>query len=116
MNKKTKKSKKDKQFESLSLELNLDKCDRVVMKKYEVKIFIIMQEFDFDRVHLTMNLLNWTWQGSIPSIDELKNTAEVLLIRAYKEKNFISTGGFEAHYDKKRKDFTLKFVVASEWS
>ena len=64
----------------------------------------IIKGFDFERVHKIMLLLNWTWfpRNTVPTIEELKKTAESLLKQAEiefeKTKIFsnIETGGFVA--------------------
>jgi hypothetical protein len=91
----------------------------------------IMEEFDFQRVRTTMNALNWTWRGSKqpPTLSELQETAEDLLISAIdgiqRERDMqpnvsycAGTGGFEAiailGEDLKVCQLSLKFIV-SEW-
>jgi hypothetical protein len=91
----------------------------------------IMQNFDFERVQTTMHALNWTWRGSkqSPTLSELQETAENLLISAIdgiqKEwyikpdvSYFACTGGFEAMAilgeDLKLSYLSLKFIL-SEW-
>ena len=102
-------------------------------KDLEYMIKDIMDEFDFDRVKLTMDALNWKWYSSnysIPTINELKIQAERLLRGAaesrlgefkdtYHEVPIINaTGGFEARAwcDKDKTKITtmqLDFVVTS---
>jgi hypothetical protein len=93
----------------------------------------IMDNFDFRRVHQTMEALNWKWATSngVPTIDELKDEAKRLLRGAansrlddYKNTHWElgiinGTGGFQAtaFCDKNKTRITgldLKFVV-SEW-
>jgi hypothetical protein len=70
----------------------------------------IIKDFDFNRVHEVMELLNWTWypQNKVPTISELKKTAEELLIYANTEfkKNGkfsnVETGGFIAEVMENR--------------
>jgi|APGre2960657505_1045072.scaffolds.fasta_scaffold248107_2 hypothetical protein len=70
----------------------------------EDKIKGILEGFDFQKVHDYMVLTNWTWANpygiSIPSVQELKSTAAILLRSvASDEKEYSSTatGGFVAH-------------------
>jgi hypothetical protein len=63
----------------------------------------ILEEFNFERVHTAMEALNWWWYntgGKVPSIEELKRTANGLLtdVAYAKHYKYISTGGFEASY------------------
>lgn len=91
----------------------------------------IMEEFDFERVRKAMHALNWTWRGSkhSPTVSELQETAEDLLISAIdgiqKERDMephvsycAGTGGFEATaalgQDRKISYLSLKFII-SEW-
>jgi hypothetical protein len=91
----------------------------------------IMEEFDFEKVQKAMRALNWTWRGSdqSPTVPELQETAEDLLISAidgiqkerYMEPDvsyYAGTGGFEATaalgMDRKLCHLSLKFIV-SEW-
>ena len=67
------------------------------------KIQDIMEDFDFQKVHDVMTYLDWKWAMSkhgVPTIDELKNEANRLLIDACVEKNCVSTGGFRAVYEE----------------
>ena len=91
----------------------------------------IMENFNFERVHQTMEALNWKWVGQKPSMDDLREQAERLLRGAAKsrlgdfkrshwELGIINgTGGFQAtaFCDRTKTRITgldLKFVV-SEW-
>ena len=91
----------------------------------------IMENFNFERVHQTMEALNWKWVGQKPSMDDLREQAERLLRGAAKsrlgdfkrshwELGIINgTGGFQAtaFCDRTKTRITgldLKFVV-NEW-
>jgi hypothetical protein len=94
----------------------------------------IILNFNFDKVHLTMEALNWKWSGSsngIPTIDELISQAKRLLrgaiqsrLHDYKDSHWElgiinATGGFQAtaFCDKTKTRIVgldLKFVV-NEW-
>jgi hypothetical protein len=82
------------------------------MKNKHDAVNEIISNFNWDRVHRTMELLNWTWvysqtESGVPSIGELFIQARKMLYDvislAEREKNdcVISTGGFMAlaHYD-----------------
>ena len=99
-------------------------------KDLEYMIKDIMDEFDFDQVERAMEALNWRWRGEIPTIYDLRETAESLLRGAAKSRlgDFKDThhdvaiinacGGFEAraycNEDKtKITGLDLVFVVTS---
>ena len=90
----------------------------------------ILNEFDFDRVYEAMDALDWKWRGEIPSLYDLRETAESLLRGAaenrlgrFKDTHhdvaiINATGGFEArafcNEDKtKITGLDLAFVVTS---
>ena len=86
----------------------------------------ILDEFDFARVQVTMEALDWTWvtaDDDFPSLGELRRKARELLEEVYyKEASpffMVSTGGFEALRTMETGDLTkylsLKFVV-TEWN
>ena len=91
----------------------------------------VLENFNFDKVKQTMECLDWTWHGSkgCPTIEELKECAENLLIGAVsgieREDGIrpdvayhCGTGGCEATAilgeDYKVGYIGLKFVV-SDW-
>jgi len=99
-------------------------------KDLEYMIKDIMDEFDFDQVERAMEALNWRWRGEIPTIYDLRETAESLLRGAAKSRLsdfkdthheiaiINGTGGFEAraycNEDKtKITGLDLAFVVSS---
>jgi hypothetical protein len=99
-------------------------------KDLEYMIKDIMVEFDFDKVERAMEALNWKWRGEIPTIYDLRETAESLLRGAAKSRLsdfkdthheiaiINGTGGFEAraycNEDKtKITGLDLAFVVSS---
>ena len=90
------------------------------MKKWQKKaIKEIMENFDFTRARSTMLALGWTWHNklSTPTIKELQDTAERLLIETtmgYVNPHYVSTGGFEAVCDTEKKGMRLLFIV-SDW-
>jgi hypothetical protein len=90
----------------------------------------ILNEFDFDRVYEAMDALDWKWRGEIPSLYDLRETAESLLRGAAKSRLgdfkdahhdvaiINATGGFEAKAfcDEDKTKITgldLAFVVTS---
>jgi hypothetical protein len=101
-----------------------------LVKDLEHMIKEIMDEFDFDRVYEAMDALDWKWRGEIPSLYDLRETAESLLRGAAKSRLgdfkdahhdvaiINATGGFEAKAfcDEDKTKITgldLAFVVTS---
>ena len=99
-------------------------------KDLEYMIKDIMDEFDFDQVERAMEALNWRWRGEIPTIYDLRETAESLLRGAAKSRLsdfkdthheiaiINGTGGFEAraYCNKDKTKITgldLAFIVSS---
>lgn len=77
------------------------------------KIEKILKEFDFEKVHKTMKILDWTWfEKGVPSYGSLILCAKELLERSAKEEpDFsISTGGFKASI-KSDKSLKLEFIL-----
>lgn len=70
-------------------------------KDWTKDIEYILKKFDFTRVQKAMVALDWKWSGmghsGFPSLEDLKETARVLLTRAisFKSSDSIATGGFE---------------------
>lgn len=89
----------------------------------------IMDGFDWHKVKLTMDHLEWKWVGvdtydNIPEISDMKRVVRMLCADAYfgyfeQDSKFctIGTGGFEVTYfppqDEYDMTFEIKFVVAS---
>lgn len=82
------------------------------MKRNTAVVELIMQSFDFHKVHKVMWLLGWEWaltggrEPRVPTVDDLRETARDLLERV-KPGHRLSRGGFEAT------DHSLRFIVAS---
>jgi hypothetical protein len=60
----------------------------------------IIDRFDFQKVHDYMVQVDWKWRGEIPTIDDLKRTAAILLVNAMQnseETMSTGTGGFIAY-------------------
>lgn len=80
-----------------------------------------MENFDFAKVREVMLVLDWTWGSppKSPGIEELKETAEQILIEStldtddYFDVHYVSTGGFEAYCDNVNKTMNLSFIVES---
>ena len=61
------------------------------------KIEVILDEFNFEKVHKAMEALNWTWYGrGVPKIGTLRRSAKELLTRvAYSDEDItIDRGDF----------------------
>ncbi len=60
----------------------------------------IIDRFDFQKVHDYMVQVDWKWRGEMPTIDDLKRTAAILLVNAMQnseETMSTGTGGFRAY-------------------
>lgn len=73
-----------------------------------------MADFDFECVHRHMKAVGWKWSRKskdqhIPSIVELYQKAENLLIHAAENQCRISSGGFSACSNGK--DVELSFII-----
>lgn len=73
------------------------------MKERDEQIKVILEDFDFKKVHSTMTFLNWEWKFEngrrVPSYQELEHNAKMQLRKAWESKeNYecVSLGGFEA--------------------
>ena len=81
------------------------------------KIEDIMENFNFDKVHKIMTMLDWKWAmtaNGVPSMDELRAEAKRLLIDAAVERTCVATGGFRAVYESDGSDdpyIGLEFIV-----
>ena len=85
------------------------------------QIYHILANFDFNKVHRTMEFLEWSWfdTDGTPTIDDLREAAWSKLQSAYSNskgredgKGYCSSGGFEARYEDG--GFSLSFTV-TEW-
>lgn len=93
-------------------EINLSETERA-------KIEDIMRDFNFEKVHNVMKMLDWKWamtKYGVPTMDEIKAEAKRLLVEAANEKTCIGTGGFRAVYEKAGFDdpdpfISLEFIV-----
>lgn len=80
----------------------------------------ILDNFDFEKVKKTMELLNWTWVDStgVPSIPELRKRARSLLLECSEHGECTAaTGGLWAskHTYGGDPSYRLMFVV-TEWN
>jgi len=91
-----------------------------LLKSEKMRLDEIMVNFDFKRVHRCMVGMEWEWfsSGGVPSIENLQECAERLLIDVIigylrnKISGCISTGGFAVRYHKKENLLLLKFIVS----
>lgn len=88
------------------------------MKTVQEMIDGCMDNFDFDKVALTMGALKWKWfDVGIPTVYDLRVCARDLLKYVVARKCYkVSTGGFQAiaHIeDGEIYSLELKFVVSS---
>ena len=83
------------------------------------KIDDIMRNFNFEKVHKVMEMLDWKWamtKYGVPTVEELKVEARRLLEDATHEETQVATGGLRAVYEKNGSDdpdpyIGLEFIV-----
>ena len=83
----------------------------------------IMNNFNFEKVHKTMTLLDWKWyqpdfKSEVPNLEKIKVLAISHLKGALSNPKVRGVsisygGGFQADYDHKEGILSLKFVVDS---
>lgn len=88
-------------------------------KFFRSKLDELLEEFDFEKVHKIMDLLNWRWAGvigipekgdMIPVICSLFDSIKGAIMR--KERSFAATGGFKLTYDPDE-EITLTFEAVT---
>lgn len=88
----------------------------------DVQIDQILYEFDFNKIHIVMTHIDWSWSigatYEVPSVKKLRDEAKRLLNSSKKyrymdEPVIVSCGGFEASAYKG--GFCLKFVL-EQWN
>jgi hypothetical protein len=86
-------------------------------KKFEEQVLEVLDSFDFDRAHKTMEYLDWTWAslGRIPTRQELAAEAGRLLRELAGRPGVRGSGGLRASL-KEDATLSLKFVVCESWS
>lgn len=84
-------------------------------KSAKKKIDKLIDNFDFDKIHSVMSLLNWTWfEKGVPTVDEMKKMVLYLfdeLLKSPEGVMQVSSGGFCAEKIADDK-FGLSFCVA----
>ena len=101
-------------------EQEYDNQNRYPIKNAEKKIFKILNNFKFNKVHKYMVDTNWQWATEfdemiVPSVKRLSAHAQDLLERVASSKRdvqYVSTGGFKAM--KMYEVLSLEFMIA-EW-
>ena len=88
-----------------------------------VRFHEIIDNFDFEKVHRCMTLMDWRWAttNGVPSLEDIKNNASRLLLDViigirfrFSEDYYIGTGGFHVTYNKKYDVILLSFVI-TDW-
>ncbi len=96
-----------------------------------VRLNEIMNQFDFNKVHKCMKLMDWKWgifskesapniTYNVPTLENIKNSAKDLIttvIISYlrtKTSGFTGTGGLEIFYNHQQDYIEIKFVL-TEW-
>jgi hypothetical protein len=87
------------------------------VKKFEEQVLEVLESFDFDRAHRTMEYLDWTWAslGRIPTKREITAEAGRLLRELAGKPGVLGSGGLRASL-KEDGTLSLKFVVCESWS
>lgn len=90
-------------------------------KFFRSKLDELLKEFNFEKVHKIMDLLNWRWAGvigipgkedMIPVIRSLFDSIKGAIMR--KERSFAATGGFKLTYNPDEDDeITLAFEAVT---
>ena len=88
---------------------------------FRSKLDELLKEFDFEKVHKIMDLLDWRWAGVIGTPEEedmilvvrnLFDSIKGAIIR--KERSFAATGGFKLAYNPDEDDeITLTFEAVT---
>ena len=120
------------ELEQLQILLNKMNPKAVALDPIDKMVEDILEEFDFQKAQLVMDYLNWQWSDKqVPSISEMKKSAERLLRKAaelrlgeyessYWEMGILAgSGGFQAtaYCDETKTKITmldLKFIL-NEW-
>jgi hypothetical protein len=86
-------------------------------KKFEEQVLEVLDSFDFDRAHRTMEYLDWTWAslGRIPAKREITAEAGRLLRELAGKPGVLGSGGLRASL-KEDGTLSLKFIVCESWS
>lgn len=65
-------------------------------------IFDLINDFNFERIEKMMHAVDWKWAMydglRFPTIDEMRDKCINLLFNAKRNKDTVSSGGFEASY------------------
>ena len=90
------------------------------MDARESQIRELVEQFNFERVHIVMTALDWEWRslpnepGGVPTVSRLKAMARHLLREAINHK-VVESGGFKARYYPRATNdpeyFSLAFIV-----
>lgn len=102
--------------------------------RFQKEVNDALEYFDFEKVHKTMQALNWQWHhpgedgNKVPTIHEIKTRAKTLIQEAAesavltKGEYVIGTGGFRAeakYYPKKENEKSFLWVrlafVLEDW-
>jgi hypothetical protein len=78
----------------------------------------VLMQFDFQKVHMVMNLLGWTWGGEkeTPTVQDMEETVRELFDHSVKDlengQNLAihSTGGFEVEIHRNGNVF-IRFIL-----
>jgi hypothetical protein len=82
----------------------------------------IIKEFDFERVRIAMEALNWSYLGGneTPTVEQLETMARTLYDSVddwnVDEYRYVASGGFEWSKQYQDDNLALKFIIESiDW-
>ena len=86
-------------------------------KSYQTMVEEILSNFNFEKVHRTMQYLDWQWAklGGVPKVDDLQKEARRLLESLENEPGVKGTGGLRASL-KEDGTLSLKCILTESWS
>lgn len=111
-------------FEETIKELSTEEKYNMLPESIQLNIDELLENFNFDRVHEFMKLINWTWlDEGVPPVYSLLECAKELLVEACynsyndpdnKDINYtVETGGFFARAWDAGQKFELRFNLES---
>lgn len=90
---------------------------KMITEDHQSKIDYIIDNFNFEKVALVMQTLDWGWASesgqpglTVPPVSKLKKTARHLL-KSSIDANVIGSGGFRADYNPEDDTFSLCFII-----
>lgn len=84
--------------------------------KYQKAIDLLIDTFDFEKVHIYMALSGWTYsEKTTPTVEDLKKTARYLLNEvANSQVAWSATGGFRVDLFQDPVELSLSFIAVED--